>query len=339
MNNKKSQIEEEYEKLTKYDKEKKLRESELLKSKTTGSIAKSGRNTKIAPVKSFNAKNENKSDEESFEFSSDSENLNNSENINHAKSSDSIELVANPNNHANLNNHANISKSISYESFKEIFLNRDFLLENVYKPFFSKIVGNYVRILSKDSGYLIFEIINVVRGNEYSVKFMHSDIKTNLYLETKESLKLSSDNKNRNKIHKFSLEFISNSFPNRLEFSDFDFRNISQSKITELSKKKLLFKKRLNSAEEAETLKERQKFNKTNTNIARKKIEYIRMRIEAEAQNDTKKVERLNEMIRELDTNREVWGSLKLNKEKMFSIKEEDIVDDGDDLNPCKRRK
>merc|ERR1740128_728728 len=94
-----------------------------------------------------------------------------------------------------------------------------------------------------------------------------------------------------------------------------------------------------NDTKKAETLKERQKFNKTNTNIARKKIEYIRMRIEAETQNDTKKVERLNEMIRELDTNREVWGSLKLNKEKMFSIKEEEIVDDGDDLNPCKRRK
>jgi RNA polymerase-associated protein RTF1 len=232
--------------------------------------------------------------------------------------------------------------SIDFRSLASCVLNRDFLFENIYKPFFSEIIGNFVRI-SFEHGYSLWKIIGITEGDIYSAIFRKKEVKTNKLLKIT----------NGQKEYEMKIANVSNSSLTEEEFNSLK-NHIKLPKrkmlVSRFKNLKKLFQRELTDLENTEKIIEESRFYSTKKNMTLLKIDLIQKRDRALEKKDYKSADRFQKHISEIEGREEpkedVWARInernrKLNYEisRMAEEKNRDSNESEDVLNPFKRRK
>ncbi|EPR79733.1 hypothetical protein SLOPH_1682 [Spraguea lophii 42_110] len=226
------------------------------------------------------------------------------------------------------------------EEIKKMVVNRDVLVNNIYRGDFERFIGQFIRINCINK-YVIGLITDINRGETYSIRYKHKNIKTNRHLKIKIKNK---------EYESVEIKNVSNALPEEDEIKEFQdfFSTLEIEKEIQFKKYKntiAFFTRPLTDAEITEYHVEKEKFVPNTKSRVKRKIELIAKRDKLVENRKFKEAEEIQDEIDKLDGNEEedVWATIhqKNRKTNILNAKKNEgkTKKEKDDIyNPCRRR-
>lgn len=140
-------------------------------------------------------------------------------------------------------------KKIEYDRFKNCIVKREFMANNIYKPFFSEIRNTYTRV-SFPNGYAVCKIVDTKYDGEYKFPIGKYKFTTDIHLLVKHG-----DNK-----LKVPITYTSNTEITKEEFEKIRLYEDEDRIESEYKRVKRLFERKMSKEEEKKENDEKNKF-------------------------------------------------------------------------------